>query len=63
MEMNFKEAYQDDLANLFFDEEELASRHNIDGVEYTIILMDMENQGHESIMDVQNQRLIKRKLQ
>jgi len=43
--MNFKEAYQDDLANLFFDEEELASRHNIDGVEYTIILMDMENQG------------------
>lgn len=45
MEMNFKDAYQDDLANLFFDEEELASRHNIDGVEYTIILMDMEKQG------------------
>ena len=42
--MNFKEAYQDDLVNLFFDEEELASRHNIDGVEYTIILTNMENQ-------------------
>lgn len=45
MRMNFKEAYQDDLANVFFDEEEFASKHNIDGVEYTIILTEMENEG------------------
>lgn len=44
MGMNFKEAYQDDLLMAFFDDEEFASRHNIDGVEYTIILTDMENQ-------------------
>lgn len=45
MGMNFKEAYQDDLQMAFFDNEEFASRHNIDGVECTIILIEMANQG------------------
>lgn len=40
---NFKEAYQDDLANAFFDEEEFASRHTIDGVECTVILTECTN--------------------
>lgn len=38
--MNFKEAYQDDLDNAFFDEDEFASKHTIDGEEYTIVLID-----------------------
>ena len=38
---SFKEAYQDDLDNAFFDEEEFADKHMIDGEECTIILMDM----------------------
>lgn len=38
--MNFKEAYQDDLDNAFFDEDEFASKHTIDGEEYTIVLVD-----------------------
>ncbi len=40
---SFKEAYQDDLANAFFDEDEFASRHTIDGVECTVILTDCTN--------------------
>lgn len=38
---SFKEAYQDDLDNAFFDEEEFADKHIIDGEECTIILTDM----------------------
>lgn len=38
---SFKEAYQDDLDNAFFDEEEFADRHTIDGEECTIILTDV----------------------
>lgn len=38
---SFKEAYQDDLDNAFFDEEEFADKHMIDGEECTIILTDM----------------------
>lgn len=40
---NFKEAYQDDLNNAFFDEEEFASKHTIDGEECTIVLIDMSS--------------------
>lgn len=39
--MNFKEAYQDDLNNAFFDEEEFASKHMIDGKECTIVLFEV----------------------
>ena len=42
--MNFKEAYEDDLEQVFFDEEEFASKHVIDGRECTIVL---EKTGHE----------------
>lgn len=38
--MNFREAYQDDLDGAFFDEEEFASRHTIDGEELTIVLVE-----------------------
>lgn len=38
---SFKEAYQDDLDNAFFDEEEFAEKHTIDGEECVIILKDM----------------------
>lgn len=40
---SFKEAYQDDLENAFFDEEEFASRHTIDGVECTVVLTECTN--------------------
>lgn len=38
---NFKEAYADDLKAAFFDEEEFASVHTIDGEACTIILTDV----------------------
>ncbi|MCM1058320.1 MAG: hypothetical protein NC517_12045 [Firmicutes bacterium] len=38
---SFKEAHLDDLDNVFFDEEELAERHRIDGKECMAILTDM----------------------
>lgn len=38
---NFKEAYEDDLEAAFFDEEEFASKHTIDGEECTIVLIDI----------------------
>lgn len=37
---SFKEAYQDDMENAFFDEEEFAGKHTIDGKECTLILTD-----------------------
>lgn len=37
---SFKEAYQDDLENAFFDEEEFAGRHTVDGEECMLILTD-----------------------
>ena len=37
---NFKEAYADDLENVFFDVEEFASKHNIDGEECTVVLIN-----------------------
>lgn len=43
--MNFREAYQDDLANAFFDEDELASKHTIDGKECTVILTGTKREG------------------
>ena len=39
--MNFKEAYLEDLGNAFFDLEEFASIHTIDGKERTVVLIDM----------------------
>lgn len=38
---NFKEAYADDLENVFFDVEEFASKHTIDGEECTVVLTDV----------------------
>lgn len=43
--MNFREAYQDDLANAFFDEDGFASRHTIDGKECTVILAEARREG------------------
>lgn len=43
--MTFKEAYQEDLADAFFDDEEFASSHIIDGKECTVILIDVKNEG------------------
>ncbi len=40
----FKEFYQEDLDNVFFDEEEFAERHTIDGKECVIILTDETRQ-------------------
>lgn len=36
---NFKDCFQDDLANAFFDEDEFGSVHTIDGKECTVVLM------------------------
>lgn len=41
--MNFKEAYQEDLENAFFDQDEFASTHTIDGEEHSIVLVDMKS--------------------
>lgn len=38
--MNFKEAYLEDLGNAFFDLEEFASIHTIDGEECKVVLID-----------------------
>lgn len=37
---NFKECFQDDLENAFFDLDEFASIHTIDGVECPVVLTD-----------------------
>lgn len=37
---SFREAYQDDLENAFFAEDEFAGKHTIDGKECTLILTD-----------------------
>ncbi|MGN0338654.1 MAG: hypothetical protein ACI4EE_14265 [Lachnospiraceae bacterium] len=37
---NFKDCYQDDLENAFFDLDEFASTHTIDGKECAVLLMD-----------------------
>lgn len=39
--MNFREALEDDLENAFFDEDEFASRHVIDGEECTIVMTEI----------------------
>ncbi len=43
--MNFREAYQDDLRNAFFDEDEFAGKHTIDGKECTVILTEVKSEG------------------
>lgn len=42
--MTFKDAYRDDLENAFFDAEEFASVHNIDGENYTVVIMTRKSQ-------------------
>lgn len=42
--MNFREAYQDDLDEAFFDTEEFASEHVIDGKPRTVILLNRDGQ-------------------
>lgn len=42
--MNFKEAYREDLDIAFFDLDEFASVHTIDGAECTIVLIDMSSE-------------------
>ena len=39
--MNFKEAYEDDLDEAFFDEDEFAEKHLIDGVEMLAIKQEI----------------------
>lgn len=39
--MNFKEAYLEDLEEIFFDTEEFASKHVIDGKTMTVVLTDV----------------------
>lgn len=38
--MNFKEAYLEDLDEVFFDLEEFASEHTIDGKSMVVVLVD-----------------------
>lgn len=45
MEVDFREAYQDDLTEAFFDEDVFASRHTIDGKECTIVLTEAKSEG------------------
>lgn len=40
--MNFKDVYREDLENAFFDEDEFAEKHMIDGKEYTIVLTEVK---------------------
>lgn len=42
--MTFKDAYKDDLGNAFFDVEEFAEIHTIDGEEYAAVLIEMKNE-------------------
>ena len=41
---NFKDCYMDDVENAFFDEDEFAERHTIDGKECSVILTDVSVQ-------------------
>lgn len=43
--MNFKEVYQDDLDEAFFDEDVFAERHTIDGNECIVVLVEAKNAG------------------
>lgn len=43
--MNFKEAYQDDLDEVFFDEDVFADRHTIDGKECIVVLTEAKSAG------------------
>lgn len=40
--MNFKESYEDDLTQAFFDPEEFAEEHMIDGKKILAVVMDAE---------------------
>lgn len=39
--MNFKETYEEDLCEVFFDTDELASEHSIDGQTVTVVLKEV----------------------
>ncbi|MBQ6577470.1 MAG: hypothetical protein IJL91_06955 [Bacteroidales bacterium] len=45
--MNFKEAYADDLNTTFFDMDEFATEHTIDGVKYSVVLTRNDTQQEE----------------
>ncbi|MBO5032140.1 MAG: hypothetical protein J6C19_07960 [Lachnospiraceae bacterium] len=47
--MTFKEAYQDDLENAFFDEDEFADRHSIDGEECMVIVTDAKSEDAQKV--------------
>lgn len=63
--MNFKEAYLEDLGNAFFDLEEFASKHMIDGEEYTVVLTDMSGEearalyGNSSVLNPKETAIMK----
>lgn len=48
---SFKDAYQDDLDNVFFDVEEFAEMHVIDGVECSVIITDYNHPAHRSALN------------
>jgi len=45
--MNFKEAYADDLNTTFFDMDEFASEHTIDGKPYDVVVTRSDTEGSE----------------
>ena len=52
--MNFKEAYLEDLGNAFFDLDEFASKHFIDGEEHTVVLIDESSKEARKMADTLN---------
>lgn len=45
--MNFKEAYADDLDVVFFNMDEFASEHTIDGKAYNVVVTRSDTEGGE----------------
>lgn len=43
--MNFKEAFEDDLENAYFDLDDFGSVHVIDGVECAIVMSEIKPEG------------------
>lgn len=47
--MTFKEAYEEDLENTFFDAEEFASEHTVDGKTMVVVVMDSEMEDNRMV--------------
>lgn len=45
--MSFRDDFMEDLEETFFDLEEFASIHTIDGVEYSVVITDIETEQAE----------------